>query len=276
MIKIIPAIDLLGGRCVRLTKGDYATKKEYSDDSAFVARKFCEAGLRWIHVVDLDGAKADFPANLDSVRRISDVIKAHLAQEGCIEPESSIEPGGCIEPECCIAREGCIVPEGGIEFGGGVKNRAALEAAFSAGAASVICGSVAVSEPETYAEWLKAYGGGRIVLGADVRDGFVSVKGWTEESRLTCAGLVERFLPYGLKRVIVTDISKDGGLCGVDADFYSRFQKRFPSVEVTVSGGISSMADIEALDAAGLKSVIVGKAYYEGRITLEEMASKSK
>lgn len=238
MIKIIPAIDLLGGQCVRLTKGDYVTKKEYSDDPVLVARRFCEAGLRWIHVVDLDGAKADFPANLDSLCRIDS--------------------------------------EGGIEFGGGVKSIAALEAAFSAGASSVICGSIAVSEPETFAEWLKAYGGGRIVLGADVRDGFVSVKGWTEESRLTCAELVERFLPYGLKRVIVTDISKDGGLCGVDVDFYSRLQKRFPSVEVTVSGGISSMADIEALDAAGLKSVIVGKAYYEGRITLEEMASKSR
>lgn len=237
---------------MRLTKGDYATKKEYSDDPALAARKFCEAGLRWIHVVDLDGAKADFPANLDSVRSISAAIKAQLAQEGR------------------------IVPEGGIEFGGGVKSLAALEAAVSAGASSVICGSIAVSEPETFAEWLKAFGGGWIVLGADVRDGFVSVKGWTEGAGLTCEEMIERFLPYGLKRVIVTDISKDGGLCGVDVDFYSRLQKRFPSVEVTVSGGVSSMADIEALDAAGLKSVIVGKAYYEELITLEEMASKSK
>lgn len=264
MINIIPAIDLLGGCCVRLTKGDYATKKEYSDNPALVARKFCEAGLRWIHVVDLDGAKADFPANLDSMRSISAAIKAQLAQEGCIESDG------------CIAPEGRIVPEGGIEFGGGVKSLAALEAAVSAGASSVICGSIAVSEPTTFAEWLKAFGGGRIVLGADVRDGFVSVKGWTEGAGLTCVEMIERFLPYGLKRVIVTDISKDGGLCGVDVGLYSRLQRRFPSVEVTVSGGVSSMADIEALDAVGLKSVIVGKAYYEGRITLEEMASNRK
>ena len=133
------------------------------------------------------------------------------------------------------------------------------------------CGSIAVREPESFAEWLAEFGGGKLILGADIRDGAVAVQGWTERSEMTAQELIARFAPQGLAQVICTDIARDGMLCGTSAEFYAGLQGQFPGVEITVSGGIASMTDIEALDGAGLRSVIVGKALYEGRITLEEL-----
>ena len=204
MIEIIPATDIIGGQCVRLTQGDYASRKTYYRDPLEAALRFEEAGIRRLHMVDLDGAKASEPRNLAVLERIA--------------ARTSLE----------------------VQYGGGIKSREA--------------------------------GPGRLILGADVRNGAVAIEGWLESSTLSAPELIGRFIPQGLTQVICTDISRDGMLCGPSAAFYADLQGRFPTVEITVSGGISSMSDIEELDRQGLRSVIVGKALYEGRITLKDLA----
>ena len=224
MIEIIPATDIIGGQCVRLTQGDYASRKTYYRDPLEAAFRFEEAGIRRLHMVDLDGAKASEPRNLAVLERIA--------------ARTSLE----------------------VQYGGGIKNREALHSVFDAGARRAICGSVAVRRPDLFAAWL------------DVRNGAVAIEGWLESSTLSAPELIGRFIPQGLTQVICTDISRDGMLCGPSAAFYADLQGRFPTVEITVSGGISSMSDIEELDRQGLRSVIVGKALYEGRITLKDLA----
>ena len=235
MIQIIPAIDLMDGRCVRLTKGDYGQKKVYDGVPADLARQYADAGVQRIHLVDLDGAKAGEPRNLKVLETIASAVSCEL------------------------------------EWGGGIANSEALESVFAAGATHAIAGSVAALKPELFEQWLSRYGG-RIILGADVRDGRIAVKGWLEEAPLSIEDLVRRFLPLGLKESIVTDISRDGMLAGPSSELYVRLQSAFPSLSFTVSGGISSMEDIRALDAFGLRKVIVGKALYEERITLKDIA----
>lgn len=235
MIEIIPAIDIIDGHCVRLTQGDYARQKTYYRDPLDAALRFEEVGIRRLHMVDLDGAKAAHPANLAVLERIA--------------TKTSLD----------------------VQYGGGIKSRAALADVFSAGAHRAICGSIAVCQPELFAAWLEEFGGGRLILGADVRDGAVAIQGWLESSSQSVEQLIEQFLPQGVQQVICTDIARDGMLCGPSAEFYATLQSRFPEIEITVSGGISGMEDILALDAAGLRSVIVGKALYEGRITLNEL-----
>lgn len=235
MIEIIPATDLIGGQCVRLTQGDYARRTTYYRDPLEAALRFEEAGLRRLHMVDLDGAKADEPRNLAALERVA--------------TNTSLE----------------------VQYGGGIKSRDALRSVFDAGARRAVCGSVAARDPERFAAWLGEYGPERLILGADVRDGKVAVQGWLESAACTAEELIGRFLPQGLAQVICTDISRDGMLCGPSAAFYADLQGRFPTVAITVSGGVSSLADIEELDRAGLRSVIVGKALYEGRITLKEI-----
>lgn len=234
-ITLIPAMDLIEGQCVRLTQGDYASRKVYSKDPLETALRFEGAGIGRLHVVDLDGAKASEPRNLRTLERIASRTELD------------------------------------IEYGGGIKSREALRDVFNAGARRAICGSVAVRQPEWFAAWLGEFGPGRMILGADLRDGKVALQGWLEESTATADELINRFLPQGLTQVICTDISRDGMLCGPGAELYTRLQEQFPTVEITVSGGISSMDDIRRLDALGLRSVIIGKALYEGRITLEEI-----
>lgn len=234
-IEIIPATDIIGGACVRLTQGDYGRRTTYYRDPLEAALRFEEAGIRRLHMVDLDGAKASEPRNLAVLERVAS--------------KTSLE----------------------VQYGGGIKGREALRSVFDAGAGRAICGSIAVREPELFAEWLAEFGGRRLILGADVRDGAVAIQGWMERSEITAQELIARFTPQGLSQVICTDIARDGMLCGTSAEFYAALQGEFPDVEITVSGGIGSIADIEALDAAGLRSVIVGKALYEGRITLKEL-----
>ena len=229
---ILPAIDLIGGRCVRLTQGDYAQQKMYNADPVSMARQFVQQGLHRIHVVDLDGAKAASPQNLPTLQQLASIKGAE------------------------------------IEWGGGIKSEQALNAVFAAGAHYAVVGSVAAQSPELFEHWLSLYGPHRMVLGADVKQGRVSVNGWQHEVDITIDQLIDRFLPHGLSQVICTDISRDGMLQGPATELYVRLQRKYPKVDITVSGGISCMDDIHQLERLGLRKVIVGKAIYEGKIVL--------
>ena len=229
---ILPAIDLIGGRCVRLTQGDYAQQKVYDADPASMVRQFVQHGMHRIHVVDLDGAKAASPQNLNTLQQLAAIDGAE------------------------------------IEWGGGIKSEQALNAVFAAGARYAVVGSVAAQSPELFEHWLHLYGPERMVLGADVKQGRVSVNGWQHEVDMTIDQLIDRFLPHGLSQVICTDISRDGMLQGPATELYVRLQHKYPTIDITVSGGISCMDDIHQLEHLGLRNVIVGKAIYEGKIVL--------
>ena len=234
---IIPAIDLIDGRCVRLTQGDYDQKKEYSADPLDMAKQYEDCGVSRLHIVDLDGAKAKQPCNLRTLEKIAS--------------------GTSLD----------------IEWGGGIKDSVSLRSALDAGAGRIICGSVAVDNRQEFLTWLSEFGSSKIILGADVRDGKVATHGWLKDSGLTLAELMDWYVPAGLTQMICTDISKDGMLQGPDFEFYVDLKRAFPTVDVTLSGGISCMADIEKAAQLGLHSVIVGKAIYEGRISLKEIES---
>lgn len=239
MIRIVPAIDLIGGRCVRLTRGDYATKKVYDASPVETARRYADCGVQRIHLVDLDGAKASRPCNLSVLEQIAAAVSCEL------------------------------------EWGGGIASSEDLARVFDAGASHAIIGSVAALQPERFEEWLSRWGS-RMVLGADVRQTEgrwrVAVKGWQEEAPLSLDAILRRFAGRELREAIVTDIGRDGMLQGPTTGLYVRLQAAFPQVTFTVSGGVSSMDDIRALDAAGLQKAIVGKALYENRITLKDIA----
>ena len=240
MINIIPAIDLIDGKCVRLTKGDYNQKKEYSASPLDMALRYQDIGISRLHLVDLDGAKSSSPKNL------------HVMEEIAIR--TALE----------------------IEWGGGIKSDQALYDAYNAGADHLIIGSVAATQPDRFAQWLDFYGGERLILGADVSKGRVAINGWMEQSKLTIEELIDRFRPHGLREVICTDITKDGMLQGPSFELYARLQAAYPEQDFIVSGGISCMDDIHRLDEMKLRHVIVGKAIYEGRIGLEEIAAVYK
>jgi len=235
MIEIIPAVDLIGGRCVRLTRGDYASVKTYDASPVDQALQFEQAGVRRLHLVDLDGAREGRPVNL---KILSEIRKA----------------------------TGLV-----LEWGGGIQKEDHVDMAFECGATHVIVGSTAAREPLKFVKWLRNFGGDRLILGADLRDGKIAVNGWTGTVGLGIDALLEKFVPKGLQEAIVTDISRDGTLEGPSEGLYTDLQERYPTVTFTVSGGISSMEDIRRLDGAGLARVIVGKAFYENRITLEDI-----
>lgn len=234
-MELIPAIDLIDGRCVRLTQGDYDIKKVYEQNPVDMAKMYADCGVRRLHVVDLDGAKAKEPCNLR--------VLEQLATNTTLD----------------------------IEWGGGIKSTDALCAALNAGANRVICGSVAVDNRELFAEWLQNYGAGHVILGADVRGRNVATHGWLKESQVSIDEIIGWFLPFGLKQLICTDISKDGMLQGPNFPLYVELKDNFPTVDTTLSGGISSMNDIHRANELGLHSVIIGKAIYEGRITLKDL-----
>lgn len=235
MIEIIPAIDLIGGQCVRLSQGDYATQKSYGGSPVEWARAFADCGVRRLHLVDLEGAKAATPKNLKTLE--------------------------------VIASLGLLT----LEWGGGINNDEALRSVWDAGADQAIIGSVAARNPKQMTAWLKAFGE-RMILGADVRAREVAVSGWLQDSGIDIDTLIGRFLPDGLKRVIVTDISRDGMLQGPSLDLYSALQAQFPSLAFVVSGGISGMDDLRRTVERGFTRIIVGKAIYENRITLKDIA----
>jgi phosphoribosylformimino-5-aminoimidazole carboxamide ribotide isomerase len=234
-IEIIPAIDIIEGRCVRLSQGDYGQCKVYDASPVDMARRYADCGVSRIHVVDLDGAKSSSAKNFAVLEKMA--------------------AGADVE----------------IEWGGGVKSEDTLRALFDYGADYAIVGSVAAREPKLFAEWLSRFGGDKMVLGADVRNGKVSVNGWQEDLAVIIEELIDCFLPIGLSQVICTDITRDGMLQGPSDELYVKLQSAYPTVDFTVSGGISSMDDIERLNEKGLRKVIVGKAIYENRITLKDI-----
>ncbi|MBR7004915.1 MAG: 1-(5-phosphoribosyl)-5-[Bacteroidales bacterium] len=235
MIQVIPAIDIIGGRCVRLSQGDYSRKTSYDDSPLATATRFLDSGIRAVHIVDLDGAIEGYPVNLNLLKSIS-------ALKGL-----------------------------DIEWGGGMKSREDVESVLEAGASKAICGTMAVRNPEVFSGLLEEFGPDRIVLGADVRGREVAVNGWTENTGVDLFDLIESFLT-NLWNVIVTEISRDGMLCGPDVELYDDILYEFPEISLSASGGISGVADIAALEKTGVPKVIVGKALYEGKISLEEIA----
>ena len=238
MIELIPAIDIINGQCVRLTKGDYAQKSVYSDTPTDVASEFERLGMKRLHVVDLDGAKSKHIVNTDVLRSIAE--RTNLV----------------------------------IDFGGGIKSNEDIEQAFDNGAAMVTIGSIAVKEPKTFCRWLKRYGTDRIILGADVRNGMISINGWREDSTLPLLPFLKDYIEQGVHHVLCTEISRDGMLSGPATTLYCDIMAAYPGLNLIASGGVSSENDILDLDRHGIPSVVFGKAYYEGRINLETLKQK--
>ena len=235
MIELIPAIDIIDGQCVRLTKGDYDQKTVYRDSPAEVAKEFEKLGFRRLHVVDLDGAKSKHIVNVDVLRRIT--------------TETSLI----------------------VDFGGGIKTDEDIEKAFEAGAAMVTVGSIAVTQPDMFIGWLNKYGSDRMILGADVRNGKISINGWKEDSTEDLLPFLKKYIDAGVKNVLCTEISKDGTLQGPAIELYQKVMEAYPTLHLIASGGVSSKEDIEALDAAGIPAVVFGKAIYEGKINLKDL-----
>lgn len=240
MIQPIPAIDLIDGKCVRLTKGNYDSKKVYSNDPVEMAKKFESFGFKRLHVVDLDGAKSHHVVNLKVLQQITTSTKLS------------------------------------VDFGGGIKSDEDLTAVFDSGAEYATIGSVAVTQPEKFMTWLEKYGSQRLILGADEKDGFISINGWKEESKQTLFDFLNTYINKGVTHILCTDISKDGMLQGTAVKLYQQIMSRFPACQLIASGGVSSMEDIILLDKAGIPAVVFGKAIYEGKISLEEVAKQFK
>lgn len=237
MIEIIPAIDIIEGKCVRLSQGDYAQKKVYNENPIEVAKEFESVGIRRLHLVDLDGAKAQ-----------------HIVNYKVLES---------------IATQTSLT----IDFGGGLKSDEDLRIAFESGAKMITGGSIAVKKPDVFLSWLDKFGAERIILGADVKEEKIAVSGWIETTSLDLLPFVQNFVDKGIDKVICTDISKDGMLKGPSVELYKKILKEIPSLYLIASGGVSSMKDIEELNEANVPAVITGKAIYEGRIKMEEIAS---
>ncbi len=236
-MEIIPAIDIIDGKCVRLTKGDYSTAKQYSDDPVRIAKDFEEAGIRRLHVVDLDGAKA------------SHVVNVHVLNKIC--KDTSLQ----------------------VDFGGGVKTDDDLQKVFDAGAEQITAGSIAVKDREQVMRWISDHGNGRIIIGADVLNENVMIAGWQESSELNLFDFLEQYIHAGIKYVICTDISKDGVLQGPSFSLYKKILEQFPDLHLIASGGVSSLEDIHQLKANKLYGAIIGKAFYEGKLSLEDLSN---
>ncbi|MCF8358290.1 MAG: 1-(5-phosphoribosyl)-5-[(5-phosphoribosylamino)methylideneamino]imidazole-4-carboxamide isomerase [Prolixibacteraceae bacterium] len=235
MITIIPAIDLIDAKCVRLSQGDYKQKTVYNENPLEVAKMFEDAGIRRLHLVDLDGAKAKHIVNYKVLENIAS--KTNLV----------------------------------IDFGGGLKSDDDLRIAFESGASMITGGSIAVKNRETFLRWIEKYGAEKIILGADAKNGKIAVSGWQEESEEDIIPFIQSYIDKGISKVISTDISRDGMLSGPSFDLYRDILSRFPKLELIASGGIASMKDIYELDEMGLPGVITGKAIYENRISLIEI-----
>ena len=239
-MEIVPAIDIIDGKCVRLSKGDYNAQKTYSDSPLDVALRFQDAGIRRLHLVDLDGARSKHIVNypvLEAITNHTDLT---------------------------------------VDFGGGIKSTSDLETALGCGAAMVTVGSTAVTDPDLMQKWIEDFGQEHIILGADARDGKISVNGWKEDSVITLSDFIRDYMKKGITQVLCTDINRDGMLQGPAVELYRSLLKEFPGIKLIASGGVSSVQDLMDLKEAGLPAAIVGKAYYEGRITLDQLSKLSQ
>ncbi len=235
MIEIIPAIDIIDGKCVRLSQGDYGRKKVYNEDPLEVAKEFQDHGIQRLHLVDLDGA-----------------VSHHIVNYKVLEK---------------IANHTSLV----VDFGGGIKSDEDLKIAFECGAQMVTGGSIAVKEPELFASWIQRYGSDKIILGADVKERKIAINGWTEKSDCDIINFLEDYIAKGVTKVVCTDIDCDGMLEGTSIKLYKEILQHFPSLYLVASGGVSGIADIEALQDAGVPAVVFGKALYEGKISLHDL-----
>lgn len=235
MIELIPAIDLIDGQCVRLTKGDYNQKKVYNSNPVEVAKNFEAHGFKRLHVVDLDGAKSKHIVNVDVLRGITSSTS--------------------------------LV----VDFGGGIKTEEDIEKAFRNGASMVTVGSIAVTSPTLFIQWMEKYGAERLILGADVRNGKISINGWKEDSEEDLLPFLKQYIEKGIRNVLCTEISKDGTLQGPAIELYKDIMHAYPTLHLIASGGVSCNEDIKALEAAGIPAVVFGKAFYEGRINIKEL-----
>ena len=235
MIELIPAIDIIDGQCVRLTKGNYDQKTVYRDSPAEVASEFEALGFKRLHMVDLDGAKSRHIVNSQVLHRVT--TETQLI----------------------------------VDFGGGIKTDEDIEKAFDAGASMVTIGSIAVTQPERFMGWLDKYGAEKMILGADVRLGNISINGWKEDSSEDLLPFLKKYVDAGVRNVLCTEISRDGTLTGPAIDLYRQIMNTYPDLHLIASGGVSSMDDIIALDEAGVPAVVFGKAIYEGKINLKEL-----
>lgn len=238
MIELIPAIDIIGGCCVRLTKGDYAAQKTYDAHPEDVAKRFEDMGARRLHVVDLDGAKAAHIVNREALERITSATNLI------------------------------------VDFGGGIKQESDLQTAFDCGAAMVTVGSLAATQPETLLQWAAQFGADRFIVGADAQDGRIRTHGWLQDGGMSLREFVAFYMQHGITRVLCTDISRDGMLSGPNISLYRELMAEFPACRLIASGGVSSAEDIRALNAAGIPSVVFGKAFYEGKIDLPALLSE--
>lgn len=234
-MRIIPAIDIIDGKCVRLSKGDYSTKKIYNEDPLEVALQFEGAGIRHLHLVDLDGARSKHIVNYKVLERIA------------AQTELS------------------------IDFGGGLKSDEDLHIAFESGADQITGGSIAVSEPEMFLRWLQVYGSEKVILGADARDGKIAVSGWEQESDQELLPFLKGYLDKGIRYVISTDIEKDGMLQGPSTELYAHLISELPEIRLIASGGISDFQELPRLAQIGCEGAIIGKAIYENKISLKQL-----
>lgn len=235
MIELIPAIDIIDGKCVRLSQGDHNSKKVYNENPVEVAKELEAHGIRRLHVVDLDGAASHHVVNYRTLEQIA-------------------------------SRTSLV-----IDFGGGVKSDEDLVIAFESGAQMVTGGSIAVKNPERFCHWLQTYGSERIILGADVKDRRIAVNGWKDESACELFPFLEDYVGKGIRKVICTDINCDGMLQGPSISLYKEMLEAHPDLYLIASGGVGSTEDIRQLEATGIPAVIFGKALYEGRITFKEL-----
>ncbi len=232
---IYPAIDIIGGQCVRLTEGLYDTKKVYHEDPVEMAGQFEAAGFTHLHMVDLDGAKA------------GNVINASILKEATSKTSLS------------------------IDFGGGIRKEQDLINVFDAGAKQANVGSLAVKNPELIKQWIDQYGPAKIILSADVKDGKIAVHGWQDQSEIALNSFIQDYLGHGIEWITCTDISKDGQLSGASVELYKEILSQFPAIKLIASGGVDSLENVEALQDIGCYGAIVGKAIYEQKITLEDL-----
>ena len=236
MIEIIPAMDLIGGKCVRLTQGDFARETVYSNDPLETAQSFEAAGLKRLHMVDLDGARSGTPANLHVLKHVASATS--------------------------------LV----IDYGGGVKSGTDVAAVFGAGASMINIGSVAVRQPESFLGWLEKFGSEKFLLGADSKKGKVAIDGWQTSTKLPILGFLREFATRGVTRAFVTDIASDGSMAGPAFKLYRKILGAVQEIDLIASGGVRSIDDIDELEKIGCSGVIIGRALYEQTIKLEDLA----